>query len=379
MDEDLVLGLYVLLPLVIGGLLVLLAQGLRARTRPPGTLRLISGNLLVLLLLLSLGVLGGEIYYRFFSDTTDSLGYTKLNQRWFDRHWQLNSADFRDNIPYSLKLTPGTRRITFLGDSFAAGHGVKNVDDRFANRLRQAHPEWEIHVLAQPGYDTGDEIQQLRDSLAQHYQLDVVVLVYCLNDVADMFPEWGEAVRRVRDRAAQSAWLLRNSYFVNDLYCRFYMRRDAGVKRYFEFIAQGYRDGHWDRQQQRLRELRDLVQSHGGRLLVVTFPFFQGLGPQYAYYTIHDQLNQCWRMLGVAHLDLLDTYRNIPSARLIVNANDPHPNEYAHALAAEAIGKFLEEQLAGADKHSEKTIGGREAKSRASGNTTAPPINPGTH
>jgi hypothetical protein len=81
MDEDLVLGLYVLLLLLTGGLLVLFARRLRGRGGPPGAPRLLLGNFLVLLFLLSLGALGGKIYYRFFCDTTDGLGYTKVNQR----------------------------------------------------------------------------------------------------------------------------------------------------------------------------------------------------------------------------------------------------------------------------------------------------------
>jgi lysophospholipase L1-like esterase len=346
MDEDLVLGFYVLLPILIGGVLFAFAQRLRARTGPPGALRLVVGNLLVLLLLLSLSVAGGEVYYRFFCDTTDGLGYTKVNERWFERHWQLNPAEFRDDVNYSLNRTPDKRRITFLGDSFTAGHGIKNVQDRFANRIRRAHPEWEVHVLAQPGFDTGDELKQLENSLGQQYQLDVVVLVYCLNDVVDLFPEWAEAVLRVKARAAQSGWLVRNSYLFNTLYYRFFAPRDAGAARYFDFIAQGYRGGHWEQQQQRLKALRDLVQSHGGRLLVVTFPLFQGMGSQYAYQSVHDQLNQCWRALGVPHLDLLTVYSNLPPAQLIVNRHDPHPNEHAQALAADAIGKFLQEELA---------------------------------
>jgi hypothetical protein len=350
MDEDLVLGLYALLPILIGGTLALFAQRVRARKGPPGAFRLVVGNVLVLLFLLALSALGGEIYYRFFCDTTDGLGYTKINQRWFERHWQLNPAEFRDDINYSLKPPPEQRRITFLGDSFTAGHGIKEVGDRFANRIRKAHPEWEIHVLAQPGFDTGDELKQLEESLGQYYQLDQVVLVYCLNDVVDMFPEWAQAVFRMKTRAAQSGWLIQNSYLVNTLYYRFFAPRDAGVKRYFDFIAEGYRGAHWEQQQQRLKALRDQVQSHDGRLLVVTFPLFQGLGPPYAYQSLHDQLNQCWRTLGVPHLDLLSLYRDVPQNKLIVNRNDPHPNEYAQALAAEAIGKFIKEQLAAAPR-----------------------------
>jgi hypothetical protein len=50
--------------------------------------------------------------------------------------------------------------------------------------------------------------------------------------------------------------------------------------------------------------------------------------------------------LGVPHLDLLTIYRDLPPAQLTVNRHDPHPNEYANALAAKAIDKFLVEQMA---------------------------------
>jgi lysophospholipase L1-like esterase len=345
MDEDLVLGLYLLLPLVSGGLLALFAQSMRARRGPPGIARLVLGNFLVLLFLLSFGVLGGEIYYRFFCDTTDALGYTKINQRWFDRHWQLNSSEFRDDINYSLEVKPDKRRISFLGDSFTAGHGIKNVEDRFVNRIRRAHPEWEVQLLAQPGFNTDDEIEQVEECVRQHFQLDVVVLVYCLNDVMDMFPEWTDAVLRLKAQVAHSGWLRQNSYLVNTLYYRLFTPRQAGSTRYYDFIAQGYRGAYWERQQQRLKHLRDLVQSHGGRLLVVTFPFFERLGTGYPYQSMHEQLGRCWQTLGVPHLDLLPVYRNVPTDKLTVNRRDAHPNEYANRLAADAVEKFLQREL----------------------------------
>lgn len=348
MDEDLVLGLYLLLVPLSGGLLVLFAQYLRARKGLAGWPRLLLGNLLVLLTLLALGLAGGEIYYRFFCDTTDGLGFTKVSERWFVRHWQVNSSDYRDNLNYTLNIKPGKRRISFVGDSFTAGHGVKDVEDRFANRLRRAHPEWEIHLLAQPGYDTGNELDLMEKCLGQGYQIDQVVLVYCLNDVVDLFPEWAETVGRIRAEAAQSGWLRRSSYLVNSLYYRITAPRNAAMKRYFEYMAEGYQGGHWEQQQQRLKTFRDLVQSHGGRLAVVTFPFFQALGPHYEYQSMHDKLNQCWRDLNIPHLDLLPLYRNLPPGKLTVNRFDPHPNEVAHALAAKAIEKFLQDQMAAA-------------------------------
>lgn len=125
-------------------------------------------------------------------DTTDSIGFTKLSERWVLRHWHTNGAGFRDNIECFPTIQHGKRRVTFVGDSFTAGHGIKNVDARFANRLRALHPDWEVHLLANVGLDTGGEIVLLEKALSRDYQFDEVVLVYCLNDVGDLLSEPGQ-------------------------------------------------------------------------------------------------------------------------------------------------------------------------------------------
>ena len=348
MGENLVLGLYLLLVLLSGGLVVLFAQYLRARGGPAGRCRLILGNLLVLLTLLALGLLAGEVYYRFIYDATDSLDYTKVSVRWFQRHYRQNSWGCRDNLEYASACEPGKRRITFLGDSFAAGHGIKDVEALFAFRLRKAHPDWEIHLLARPGFDTGNELQSLTACFTNHYQVDQVVLVYCLNDIGDLLPESYAAIQRVYDEEEHSGWLRRHSFFINTIYSRLSLRWNPDLKQYFQLLLAAYRGPVWQQHKQRLKELRDLVQSHGGRLSVVTFPFFQALGPTYEYQFVHDQLDQCWRELGVPHLDLLTVYRGLPPRQLMVNHFDAHPNERAHALATAAIDIFLQHQLAAA-------------------------------
>jgi hypothetical protein len=352
MEDDLVLGLYSLLVLLSGGLLVLFGRQMRKRGGFPGWPRLLLGNLLVLLVLLALGLLGGEIYYRFIYDATDSLDYTKVSFHWFQRYYHQNSWGCRDNIEYANALEPGKRRITFLGDSFAAGHGVKDVEALFALRLRQAHPEWDIHLLARPGFDTGNETENMAACFTNRYEVDLVVLVYCLNDIGDLLPESYAAIQRVYDDVDHSGWLRRNSYFVNTVYNRLSLSWNPDLKQYFELMLAAYRGPAWHEQQRRLKQLRDLVQSHGGRLAVVTFPFLQALGDKYEYRFVHDQLDQCWRDLGVPHLDLLTVYRGLPPRQLMVNRFDAHPNERAHALAAAALEKFLQQQLAAKpDRH----------------------------
>ena len=321
------------------------AQRVRGRGVPVRWLNLACGNLLVLLFLLSLGALGGEVYYRFVYDTTDSLAYSKVSKRWFARHYHRNLQGCRDNVEYAPLCEPGKRRVSFVGDSFTAGHGVKDVNDVFALRLRKEHPEWEIHVLANPGFDTGDELRAAQACFTNGYQVGQVVLVYCLNDISDLVPEIYETFREVYDQSKQGGWLRQNSYLINTICNRFNLVGNSGLHRYFQLIRDAYRGPAWEKQQDRLKEFRDMVQSRGGKLSVVTFPFFDRMGPAYDYQFVHDELNKCWRDLGVPHLDLLEVYKSISPEKLVVDRLDAHPNEYAHALAAEAIGIFLREQM----------------------------------
>ncbi len=339
--------MFVFLPLLFGGGLLLFARRTDRSGQPVRWPRLVMGNLLVLLFLVSFLPPAGEIYYRFFYDTTDALYYTKVSQRWFQRHWHTNSNGIRDNMEYPAPLTPGKRRITFIGDSFTAGHGIRDIEDRFVNRIRRAHPEWEVHMIAMPGFDTGNELESFTRLLQANYEVDIVVLVYCLNDISDMMPEFYDAVNRLRADARQSGWLQRNSYFVNILYHRLNVRREPIMKDYFSFVGAGYRGPLGDRQKERLKALHDLVQSHKGRLVVVTFPFLNALGSRYDYRDVHAMLDRYWQTLHVAHLDLLPLYEHLPPQKMTISPYDAHPNEYASRLAADAMDAFLSTLLTG--------------------------------
>jgi lysophospholipase L1-like esterase len=341
-QENLALGLFVAAPLASLGLLSVFARRLKRSKGPTGWGRLITGNALVLLCLLTTLLLAEEIYFRFLSDTTDSLAYTRVSERWEQRHWQVNRAGCRDNVEYSPALEPGRRRVSFVGDSFTAGHGIKDVEDRFPNLLRRAHPNWEIHVLARVGLDTGEELTVMKKVFARGYQADQVVLVYCLNDIGDLLPLQADATERSLTALDNSGWLLRNSYLLNLAYHHYQAARDPYLGNYGSFVHEAYHGAVWEQQKERLRAFRDLVQAQGGRFAVVTFPFLHALGPSYEYRFIHEKLDQLWLELGVPHLDLLPVYQVLRSSQVVVNRYDAHPNEYANKLAAAAIDKWLQ-------------------------------------
>ena len=345
MHENLVLAAFTLLPVLLAAAVFAWFRVLKQHRRTTWrAARLLAGNLLVLLLAGSVCLFGGEIYYRFLYDTTDSFGLTKTTARWFHRHFVKNNAGVRDSIPYRGRLTPGLRRVTFLGDSFTAGHGVKDVEDRFANRVRRLLPDREVQIAAQPGWDTGHEIDMLPEAWRRGYEMDTVVLVYCLNDIADIVPEWRAILERIYE-GQSPGWLVNGSYFLNVWHHRLKALRDPDISSYYRFVIANYEGPVWERQAERLRGLERDLAARRIRLMVVTFPFLHTLGADEECRAIHAKLNRFWEAEGVPHLDLLPVFEGMEAEDLVVNRFDAHPNEKAHALAAEAIAKFLREQM----------------------------------
>lgn len=344
--ENIILTGFVCAAIACGYLLFLFFKPRGDRTPPPLTWRRwTAGNALIILFLAALVLAAGEVYYRFFQDDTDAYMLTKISRRWLRRHYQINRSEVRDSTEYVWKIQPGKRRITFLGDSFTVGHGVKDVENRFANLLRQRQPEWEVHVLAQNGWETGNELTLMESELRADYELDAVVLVYVLNDVSDLSIEYfRNAMRRVIQRWPLGS-CLHESYFLNTWYYRLRMASDPDLGDYFHYVKEWYRGPLWDIQEERLRKLHAAISRRGGRLLVVTFPFLQSAGKDYPFQKIHAQMDDLWSSLGVPHLDLSETLFTYPARRLVVNRFDAHPNELAHAMAADAIEAFIQENL----------------------------------
>lgn len=344
--ENIILTGFVCAAIACGYLLFLFFKPRGDRTPPPLTWRRwTAGNALIILFLAALVLAAGEIYYRFFYDATDSYMMSKTSLRWEQRHYQLNASGFRDSIEYKWKIPAGKRRITFLGDSFTAGHGIKDVEQRFANRIRARNPGWEVHVMAKNGWETGTHLEVLEDGLPPDYDCDLVVLVYCLNDISDLAPDyWINIVERITQTWRPGPIVL-ESFFLDTYYHRIRMALDPDLRDYYGYVGQWYRGPVWNIQEARLRQLRDKVAQRGGQLRVVTFPFLQSAGHNYPFREIHMQLDVLWTSMGVPHLDLLDTFSQVDSPQLVVNRFDAHPNEKAHEMAANAIERFIQGHL----------------------------------
>ena len=178
--------------------------------------------------------------------------------RWGERHYQFNNLGARDDADYSLKSTPGKRRLTFIGDSFTAGHGVEDVQQRFANRIGAAHPQWEVHCMAANGTESVDHLHIMEKLARDGYDFDQIVLVYNLNDIAYLMPEALAIYQRMNAFKDEMGFLERESYFINTLSFRMFAAKDPDLLNYFDFVLKAYSGPEWEQQKRMFGQLQAL-------------------------------------------------------------------------------------------------------------------------
>jgi hypothetical protein len=87
-----------------------------------------------------------------------------------------------------------------------------------------------------------------------------------------------------------------------------------------------------------------LCREHEVPFVVMVFPLFADpLDERYPFADIHARVAQAAREAGAVVVDLLPAYRGLRSSLLVVDgANDEHPNEIAHRIAAQELVRTLD-------------------------------------
>ncbi|MBU1962897.1 MAG: SGNH/GDSL hydrolase family protein, partial [Gammaproteobacteria bacterium] len=172
---------------------------------------------------------GFEAYLRFRFDESDSLGFLKVSERWFQRHVVFNNFNYRDK-KFTLDKTPGVVRIGVIGDSLAMGYGIKNINDRFSNilekKLNDNGSHVEIYNFAQSGFDT--EHETLEYQKVKKFNFDILLWSYFLNDIEEASKSAGTAVLKKAQELPSPLiqFLSDNSFLFNYIYWRLDARYD---------------------------------------------------------------------------------------------------------------------------------------------------------
>lgn len=296
-----------------------------------------------------------ELYFAVIYDQSDSFNMTNVSKHWWARHVKPvqktlkfrdgKTIEYRDEQAFPTQLADGQRHICFVGDSFTFGHGVPRCDDRFSDRIgtslkRQAPGRFLVSNLADSGLDL-NRIAWLIEELAKDkLPVDTIVYVMCLNDIEAFNPETQALYREIADRAPKS-FLLSETYFLNLLYYRAQQLQSPRIGGYYSYLQDSYGSIAWYKMQARLDDLRRLCAHSRMQLRIVVFPFLHNLGPDYPFAQAHRQIVEYCEQHKIPVLDLQPVLAPYVARGLTVSRFDAHPNERAHALAADAIERDL--------------------------------------
>lgn len=306
------------------------------RARPRAAL--VVGNALIFTCLLATAALIGESYFRFVAIRTDSFGVSLPARRWFALYTDLNSMGCRDE-EWPVQKPPGVRRIAFVGDSFTYGWGIEDPAERFSDmvqaRFNARGPGTHVMNVAKSGWSTADDVAPVVD-MVQRYKVDEVVLCYVPNDIEDLLPRTLEF--NPQRPPEPSFFDPDRSPLVDFLYRRIYLPRLPAIRGYHDRLAEGYADDAvMKRHAADLGAMTRACREAGVRFRVVLLPFIQTSGTKLQTPALHKMLKEFLEALGAEVLDLAPALAGHEPAELVVNSSDPHPNELAHRLFAEAI------------------------------------------
>jgi lysophospholipase L1-like esterase len=336
------------------GLLTLRAYRFARRHRLLRDWRMVLvGNSLLLITLISAVAFGLEIYFAHVYEGTDNFGAADSTIAWMKKYYRDNNWGFRDNIDYPSQASPNKRNIVFLGDSSTEGAGIENVDERFGNIVRLRNKDqWDVRVLARGGNSTGAELLDLLTAYRNHaYRADLVVVVYDINDILDLSPEYGAWERKGYDRAMElmnQPWV-KCSSLATYVMARWAASASFNMQEYSQLVEQAYSGIAWEKETLRLRLLRDLAVSQGGQFAIVMLAYYK---PEDAHRrgrntaTLQERLEWWCQSNGSKFLTLQTVFNENPGVDFAVSATDDHPNELAHRLFADRIEPFLRDSIA---------------------------------
>ena len=298
-------------------------------------------------------VTAGELGFACFADFSDTFNITNVSKRWLvlhiDSEW--NNEGYRDRNPLNKFISPGQKRIIFVGDSFTAGHGITNIDDRFTDRiakwLEEKKPgKYVVANYSSPGLETSQIEANIKALFKKQYDVNMVVYVYNLNDIEGYAPKTMEQLQQI-NTAEPRNFLLRDTYLLNWLYFRYVQFKFAKGTNYFESLAQAYDGEPWTGTattsglRAKLAQLRRECAENNVDFRIVIFPFVQSLGKDDIFRDARAKIVDFCKSEKVPVLDLQPILNEHAGEKLEVSRFNAHPNERAHAIAAEAIEKYL--------------------------------------
>ncbi len=289
----------------------------------------ISGLMLFVFLLIL------EITFMFIP-RTHTFDYTNASRLWFKMYWKpINLYGYRDDL---IEHDTSKKTYFFVGDSFTAGFGIKNVKDRYSNLVSENSQDINVYNLGISAIDTEQEFRYMEDFIRNSsVKPDNIFLQYYGNDIDIAAINNNVNLKGFfnpySDLPAFLNPVVRSSYFLDYFYWLF-PRTDS--VNYWDFLEEAYssektlQDHYND-----LTKFIDFANDNAAELVIILFPFLQNLESSDELYM--KKIRLFFESKNIKILDVGTLIKDLPLSKTLVNNNDAHPSELVNRLVADEI------------------------------------------
>jgi len=254
----------------------------------------------------------------------------------------------------TIEKPAGVRRIAVLGDSIAFGYWVRDEQgfarqlERLLNDGRTSTDRVEVLNFGVPGYNLEQELEALRVK-ALLFEPDVVVVLFCLNDLQGLFSyelglvqERSDRRRRLWGRVRE--WLVGHSrlfswveYRFTELEARrgFVKAKDPLEGRIYAMAVSEQRKAL----QGQLAVLRSIAASREVQVLLAVVPVLGDRFDRYPHRGTHGAVLEAAEAEAVEAVDLLDCFSAYAFRDLRIDV--VHPSPLGHRVAAHGVRDAL--------------------------------------
>ncbi|MFN4146111.1 MAG: SGNH/GDSL hydrolase family protein [Runella sp.] len=258
---------------------------------------------------------------------------SKASQIWFARYWKpINQYGYRDFAKSNIEKKT---KVLVLGDSFTAGHGLENTEERFSDQLEQklGSDTHAVFNLGVSGSDTRDEFRRLEQFPVKP---NVLILQYFPNDIAQAAQDAGLTLAEFKPyddiKIPGLGSLVMRYYLPNYIYWQFPHVPPASIT---DFVQRSYSDTTILNPHLRdLQKIVDYARQHNAKMYVLMIPFLQNIDKSDDY---TKPVEQFFMNQQVPVVRLSDYLSAIPPKERIVGKNDGHASAKVNALIAERL------------------------------------------
>jgi hypothetical protein len=296
-------------------------------------------------------------------------GNVLVAKNWFNYYWKENQLGYRDEDPF-ITDNPNHENILIIGDSYVAGHGIDNEDERFSEILENELDEClDIFNVAKPGANTYDEFKFLKDFPVKP---DMIIVVHVNNDiytVADKKDIVGilnlnasnnSYASHTKRHKPSKIFIIANSFFLNFMdYLLIELKKEIqitslakGFNNFEDFLnsdaggimemAYYKNDSLFKLHLNRIDLFIEYSKSNNIPLLFVLFPKMDNAVMDFTDQTANQPIAVYLRKKQIPVINLTQNIRKIKEEKRMSGKFDPHPGKNVHKAVARIITSYLQ-------------------------------------